>query len=222
MIFIKNVLRIRYKNDDIGKDDSFLDFQQQLIEPLLTQPYRENVDQTMTITENGDDTFSVIDQVMYQIRTNNNQISEVAKFDYSNEIVKKENIKIYLRKYYEEEKEIDINDENKVKLECNSIGDSIKSIDLNLKEYITCDKLQIRCVSQYKIKKDTINVWQMSFLTKNLKMSISAPNGYNVNFESFSLNDKFELVSRENGKLTYNYNYWVLPHSGFAWKLIKI
>ncbi len=221
--FHKNVLRIRYKNEDIGKDDSFLDFQQQLIEPLLTESYRENVNQRIIIRNinDSDDTINVEDTVSYQFRTNNNKISKNAHFDYSNEIIKKEDIKITLQKMNENEELINIDDNSKIRIEMNSDG-TVKSIDVKLQNYISCDKLQIKNQSMYKIKKDQINVWQMSHLTKNLHMLIQAPENYKINFERFSLNEKFEDLPLYTNILDYSYNYWILPFSGFAWKLIKI
>ncbi len=219
--FHKNVLRIRYKNEDIGKDDTFLDFQQQLIEPLLIKPYRENVEQIINIHDHINNILIVDDQVKYQFRTNKKQISEVAHFDYDDEIISKNDIKISLKKYNEVEEEIDINDTTQVNI---IMKDTIhiKSLDVNLKNYITCDKLTIINNSTYIISKDQINVWQMSHLTKKLKMTIFIPNGYKIDFKSFSLNKKSEDMRITNNTLLYSYNDWILPLSGFAWKLIKI
>lgn len=86
------------------------------------------------------------------------------------------------------------------------------------KKYSACDGLSINISARYKIKKDRMQSWQVSALTRGVSLMIHYPLDHDVQVTTCIIDDGKAHITDLPGYFQLRFEPWVLPGEGFCWK----
>lgn len=227
-----DIYKSLYKNTDIEKEDSFLQYMQNNIQGLISSPYREHVSSSCVISDCDDEMFLYKEKLSYTLRTmGRDQINDIVWLWTKNEIRGEASFIMTL-------KCPDFgNCSNK-----NCIGKS-KCLDgkytINLKQQVfgnevgfkdkianhvnLVDKLQVFLELEYKMKKNKLYTWKMANPTKDISINIIIPSTYEVDYFVGGLYEH-EYIYRHNeddNSIYFIRDGWMLPSDGLSFLFYK-
>jgi hypothetical protein len=211
-----SVLKAQFKNYQIDKDGSFLEYFHLHLHKFISEPYREDVstEVLMATAEDGND-FLVTDKVRYVCRASGGKIQGTVKWK-PDPTEFKEVKSLFIKVQYpaNHEKGGII---TKINVDQKKLNDGI---DESLKEYEDVDGLVVITEAVYIVEIGKFQYWQMAHPTKNCDITITYPKEYNIQFKTLVLEDVVSQITEHDGYLKFSYGTWALPQSGLAW-LIK-
>lgn len=215
-----NVLKALFKNPEIDKEGSFLNFFHKNLHKYISEPYREEVSTEVHVSRD-EDSLKIKDKVTYVCRASKGKIQNEVRWKPDDE------------EFEEVEKLI---------IEAVQHGDIIPSELLNksgsdLKEILSKpegvvvdlddelgknkakDGLRIIVTAEYKTSASRFQYWQMAHPTKNFDITITYPDDMSIQYKALFMDEVDKIETVEKGYLKLRYNSWLLPKSGIAWLL---
>ncbi len=230
-----STLKAKYKNTDIDREGSFLQYFQKRIEDYIGKPYRENVNTAMVIKEHDSnpDFFVVTDSISYICRKLGSKIQEDVR---------------WLYEHGEFEEIIDIvvilicpnsnqnNCSNSCKDRCieGRITLTKETLDkdffsntehesgyiVRLKELLPeSDKIEVQMSTIYSIRKDRFFTWAMTHPSKNINFTIIYPDAYQIQTFVGGIEPKEYSKNIKSNMYVFNHQGWFLPRTGLAYLL---
>jgi len=216
------LLKAQFKNHDIDKEGSFLNFFQLHLHHFISEPFREDVstEVLMMDSEKGENFFNVSDKVRYVCRSSGGKIQEdIGWKPDEGEFEEIKSLKITIQYPASHEisgKRITLYEEVGEDLNKALAGGVRKPIE---KEHAV-DGLIVITESEYVVEKGKFQYWQMAHPTRNFDITITYPENKTIQFKTLVLEDNVSHITQSKGYLKFNYGTWSLPQSGMAW-LIK-
>jgi len=215
-----NVLKALFKNPEIDKEGSFLNFFHKNLHKYISDPYREDVSTELHVERDGN-SLKIKDKVTYICRASKEKIqSNVRWRPDDGEFEKVEKLIIEAIPPDGTTPVVLLNESGG---DLSNILETPGGIDVNLEEklekYKDKDGLRIIVVAEYTISASRFQYWQMAHPTKNFDITIKYPDDMSIQYKALFMDgvDKIETV--EKGYLKLRYNSWLLPKSGIAWLL---
>ncbi|MEY4590487.1 MAG: hypothetical protein RL497_2563 [Pseudomonadota bacterium] len=211
-----NALKAQFKNPDIDKQGSFLQYFNSNLHKYISEPYREDVSTELFVKiENGK--LVIEDKVTYICRASNGEIQKRIRWkpdDGEFEEVTSLTVEICLPneaspKALYEKSGIDLTEDLA----------SENGVDVDLQQYINHDGLRVTVISAYKTSFSRFQYWQMAHPTKNFDITIQYPDSMKIQHKALFVDDIDKIVTTNTGYLKLRYNSWLVPQSGIAWLL---
>jgi hypothetical protein len=105
-------------------------------------------------------------------------------------------------------------------LEVHEQPDGSVCYEYDLSPYRSMDSLRVQVVATYIAHQAHFNTWRMVVPSREVELSISYPQEYELQLLPFLLDTEPFEQSDDPGSFTIAFNSWVMPKSGFAWKLL--
>ena len=245
-----NTLKAFFKDEELDREGSFLEYFTQRITQYVGEPYREGlrfiikVDKIDVDQENGT-IFKAYTRISYTCREaggiiqdkvyweiEKKEIKEIIepfvslRLKYSGsgaEQFKKEPIFSQKQPMKETQKPKYQSSEKADKTPENE-NQEIETVFLyeyDIKKYKDLDGLQVVIEGNYTFYESRFLYWNMAIPTKNVFFSVTYPNKYKLEFATFGSNPEDVVITQSEGCFSADYHYWMLPETGMAWKLLK-
>ncbi|WP_086930657.1 hypothetical protein [Agarilytica rhodophyticola] len=211
-----NILKIQFKNSQIDKDGSFLEYFHLHLHKFISEPYREDVstEVLMSHVENGEGYF-VKDKVRYVCRASRDKIqNDVSWKPDEEEFLEVKSLKVKIQYPANHEKAGEVID---LSVDQRQLSQGIK---VSLSDYASIDGLVVITEAEYTVEKNKFQYWQMAHPTKNFDITITYPKELKIQFKTLVLEDVVSQVTESEGYVKFSYGTWALPQSGLTW-LIK-
>jgi hypothetical protein len=89
-----------------------------------------------------------------------------------------------------------------------------------LAKFREIDGLYVKVVVKYTVPKDTLHTWTMSHCSKNVNVTLSFPDCYDIHVDNFGTEEAVVDQTMFAGMYTFKYNSWLLPVTGIAFHLV--
>jgi hypothetical protein len=216
-----SIVKTIYPEASIDIEGSFYRYLRQELEQYVSAPYRENVSVDMKYTLR-DGKWFVRDKVTYLCRKSGVTIQPLISWgpDSSAEFLSVTSLTIQVQyPYYHE---LRGTPETIFPSDGKSINDFPGyKISIPLDKYREIDQLVVTIVAEYEVRAERFQTWVMAHPTRNLDFTIRFPDDWEIQLEPILLDA--EIMNRgepEPGYTKVEYDSWVLPGSGLAWRLI--
>jgi septum formation topological specificity factor MinE len=210
-----NILKVQFKNSQIDKDGSFLEYFHLHLHKFISEPYREDVS-TEVLMNHSDDNIGYIvkDKVRYVCRASRGKIQkDVGWRPDEGEFLEVKSLNIKIQYPANHEKAGKIVD---LEVDQTQLASGAKVL---LSEYENIDGLVVITEAVYVVEKHKFQYWQMAHPTKNFDITITYPDNLEIQFKTLVLEDVVSQVTEDKGYLKFSYGTWALPQSGLAWLL---
>jgi hypothetical protein len=215
------VLKAFFRDPNIDKEGSFLNYFQTNLHKYISEPYREDVKAEIDLRAEEDTGLKIFDRVTYNCREAGGILqNEVVWQADPNEFLSIESLKIEVKYPYTHEKKGDI-DTLYDKKDLSSENPSDFRVAVSLEPYKNIDGLTVIMEAIYIVDKDRFQYWQMSHPTKNFDLLISFPDQYSIQVKPLVLHPELIQIGIEERYAKITYASWMLPQSGVAWRFIK-
>jgi hypothetical protein len=215
-----DVMKAFFKDADIDKEKSFLNYFHNHLHKFISEPYREDVSTELIVTEAGEGCYRCFDKVAYVCRAAAGKIQENVRWvEDKDEFAKLLNLKITAKKPGPDGGEPQsIVDLNEKQLAESRGADGCISVEEPLSKYEGMDGLCIVVQSEYLVKKHRFQYWQMAHPTRNLSFTIKYPEAFCIQYKQLVIDPSIGEITERPGYLKVKYDSWMLPMSGLAWK----
>jgi hypothetical protein len=225
-----NLLQSKFKNSEIVRDGSFLDFMQINIQSHSNTSYRENVISKSDISETANG-FLFREELSYIIKTMGDDSIKEIEWTWADNELKDKSFQVITKcptnkfnskncKCKNKDKCIDgsqILTANKEKHDNGEIGYKLK-----LDEFIeVTDDILIKLKLEYIIEKNRLFFWSMIVPSKCVNLYISFPNDYKVDSFVGGLNKSDFLEEKNANSYSFTRTGWMLPRAGIAINIYK-
>ncbi|MDA8418251.1 MAG: DUF4062 domain-containing protein [Desulfobacteraceae bacterium] len=187
--------------------------------PLLSQPYRENVEAHVAYSETGDpESLRVVDEVSYKCRSVGGSIDKAITWSFeAGEYQEMRSISIKIKKPTTGEEEVILHKEDFKDVEPEA-GFSFRhevSNDLNV------DNLLVTIKADYIITFNHFVSWEMPKLTNGFALTITYTGHLNIFHMPYLISYKDNKITRWNGFFSCKFFTCVLPNEGLGWQFFK-
>jgi hypothetical protein len=243
-----NAIKAYYKNADIALEGRFLGFLNDHIYAYIDAPYRERV--TLEIRyELEKDLFVAKDRLSYVCRKSSDKIipSIVWQSD-PDEIEEVRSLMVSVRYPRDgdgglgdpiligrlDDKGIDNNRDDKICVFDKEQGTMIvstftrssllsgKGFCINgADSYDNKDFMKVTIDAVYTVKSTHLLYWSMIYPTRDFTLVLRFPESHIIQAVSFINSAHVGELANEKGYYSFNYNSWLIPQSGVAWRLIS-
>jgi hypothetical protein len=218
---------------DIGKEGSFLQYFHSSIRGFITEPYRENASAEILCLNTKDENFFYIHDILsYACRKSGKSIQQKVRWSNDPDEIEEPKVKIVIQLPGHEDS-IVLADQTKFKFKYKGVPELFDEeqdgMDLEyhlleepLNAYSDHDGLIVRIEAEYKVRKDHLQYWTMSHLTKWLNITLRYPCTLDLELIPFIQGSKGKpLITKNSGYYRASYNQWILPGEGFCWKFVE-
>jgi hypothetical protein len=216
-----SLVKIIYPEADIGAEGSFYNYLKQRLEKYIPAPYRENVSVDMKY-ELKDGRWSVRDKVSYVCRKSGDSIQQTVGWgpDSASEFLAVTSLTIQVQYPYYHELHgqwVQI-----FPFDGKDIKDFLDyRISIPLEKYRLIDRMVVSIVAEYEVNPERFQTWVMAHPTRTLDFTLRFPETWDIQLEPILLDpDVIDRRQPEPGYTRIEYDSWVLPGSGLAWRLI--
>jgi hypothetical protein len=233
---LKNLIDRIFQAQSVGspseltREGGFLQFFHTNLRRFIDEPYRENASSLVTCAEEEDGFYRIEDVITYTCRASGGHIQK--EVGWSNEVVElKEPVVSILVRKPGSTQEYPLAGSSKFKYKYKGDetlysepvqGKVLEQLVLkeSLREYAECDGLVVSIQSTYRVRKDSLQYWQMATLTKGVKLTlVYPPDRIRVDQIASFIQPEESAVKREtDGCREIEYASWVFPDSGLSWK----
>lgn len=217
-----NVLKAQFKNPNIDKEGSFLNYFHINLHKYISEPYRQDV-MAEIFCETSGTQFRIFDKVTYTCRKSADKIQELISWKPDkDEFQELENLEIKIQYPYTHQKKgevIDLFTREQFLKECKDKPLEELGVKIPLNAYTDIDGLIVTIQSKYLVSVDKFQYWQMAHPTKNFSITIKYPKEYKLQIKPLVINEELCLRTDQPGYYNLKYDSWMLPMSGVAWCL---
>jgi hypothetical protein len=215
-IALKNLMKARFKDEAVTREDGFLDHFEKNISKYIASPYREDISSITTFFEAGD-SWLIKDKVEFVCRKAGGGIQN--SIFWSAGEAKIERVIVYIAQPNNDgyaERKIALSSEHDTEAK-----DKLAN-GYSLEAYKDVDKLKICIESIYHQNKNEPMAWTIAQPGRNVELLAVFPEGYRMIINTFLVNDN--NVDTEFGStfVRIKYKGWLLPENGFVWHLAAI
>jgi hypothetical protein len=203
------VLKAQFKDQNIDREGSFLNYLNTYLHPFIAAPYREDVSAEVICTDDGQGCWDVLDKLSFVCRASGTEFIDTVHWGIEEEgYVSVEGFKVEVR--LPQKLSVTIYDEKP------PMG---QSLTLSLKDYRE-DRLLVTMTERAKIRKDRFQFWTMAHPTKNFRIAFSFPDDHEIQIIPFVLSPELISSTKSVGYYSTKYDFWMLPESGLSWMLV--
>lgn len=187
--------------------------------PLLSQPYRENVEAHVDYSDTGDPkSLHVIDEVSYKCRAFGGSIDKSITWSFMpGEYQEMRAISIKIKK--------PTTGEERVLLHRNDFADTGPEAGFNFQHEVSddwnVDNLLVTIKADYVIPTDHFVSWEMPKLTDGFALTITYPKHLKIFHMPYLNAYEDNKVTEWPGFFSYKFYTWVLPNEGLGWQFFK-
>lgn len=242
-------IQAHFKIDEVPYEGSFLQFLYRDIYSYIGAPYRERVTLEIRYEQKGDDIFVAHDRLTYICRKSGESILPAIIWQNDpGEVEDIHELQVSVRYPQDHERQSlpivigELREGNKffvLKKDRNNSDDQMtllepsegekdgqhpiigKELRIKLGEsYDNVDRLKVVIDAVYTVRADRLLYWLMSYPTKDFSLTLKFPDSHIVQTATFINNEHVGELNHEAGFYSFNYNSWMIPQSGVAWRLI--
>ncbi len=215
------VFRTYYGYEDIDKEEGFLRYCLNHIHRYMAEPYREEIRDEIEVTCLDPARIRIRDDLSYVCRPGKEGLQDRLVWQgNAKELLEMESLYVELRpprKQAGEKRRILLGIDD---LEVHEQPDGSVCYEYDLSPYRSMDSLRVQVVATYIAHQAHFNTWRMVVPSREVELSISYPQEYELQLLPFLLDTEPFEQSDDPGSFTIAFNSWVMPKSGFAWKLL--
>jgi hypothetical protein len=244
-----NALKAHFKNTDISREGRFLGFLNDHIYAYINDPYRERVTLEIRYEEGGEGLFVAKDRLSYICRKSKDSIiSAIVWHNDPGEIEDVKSLKITVRYPQDrgelgepitigeltgeeiiifngngKEEKVEVGKEIKNLLRRESKHSLVEGDGLRIKigeSYRNIDFMKVTVDAVYVVKSSHLLYWSMNYPTRDFSLTLRFPDSYIAQAAAFINSEHVGQLADEKGYYSFNYNSWMIPQSGVAWRLI--
>jgi hypothetical protein len=215
-----NVLKALFRDQNIDREGSFLNYFHRNLHRYIADPYREDVTCEL-ITEFGDgDTWKIYDRVTYVCRKAAGGIQDAVRWIADDDEFRRVvSLKIEVQLPYHNaesgKREVLIDEKDLSDCRPNEI-----SIEASLEKFADIDGLIVVITAEYVVGAERFQYWEMAHPTRNFDISIMFPVECTIQIKPMVINPDLVLATQRAGYYKAKYDSWMLPRSGLAWRIL--
>jgi hypothetical protein len=232
-----NSLKAFFKVDDIDRKDSFLDFFHRKIQNSIGSPYREDINEILSITFSEDKKFYIIEETLsYRCRKVGDSIQDRVQWFTSREtdsdtiedfqitvqipqnFFQSSEFKARFPKISGAEKVFDMKDNKDGKL---IPREEAMGYALSLDEYTEIDELIIKFHIKYNVSIGYPIAWRITQSSKNLTITVNYPMEFKIDVNIFGMEESECVEVHRSGLYIFRYDSWLLANSGLVFHLLN-
>lgn len=214
------IYKVIFKTNQITESDSFFNYYNKNIFPIMNSPYRHDTRVNIRFDESEKHyLFRVHDKASYECKSFGGKIQERIlwaadpdEFDSIESIT----FKISDNKSTESAGDFVVLREWK-KEEIDRSPD--KRFEYLLSDFSNRESFTVEVSAVYHIKKCRFQIWKMSYPTQKFTMSVRYPEKYTLQSELLSFSRQHASKTEDPGYFEIKYDSWMLPQSGIVWQL---
>lgn len=214
-LLLTGVLKAQFKDQEIDREGSFLNYLHANLHHYIAEPYREDVTAEIIYTEGGKDAWDVFDRVTYTCRKSSAgiQTNVTSKTD-PGEYLSSDSLKVEVQFPYTHA------DRGKRVVLYEQKPELGQETIVSLEQYAREDGLIVIISEKYRISKNRFEYWTMTHPTKNFDITITYPADYEIQVKPMVLSPDLVLATEAAGYYKAKYDFWMLPESGMAWTIV--
>jgi hypothetical protein len=215
------ILKEEHRDAEVGREGGLLRYCLDHIHKYLSHPYQENVAVRISIDSPGESMLRVTESLDYLCRQAGGKFQDRIVWQAaSREVINVEDFRIELRwpkapHSAARKVEIRLDDVDRERL-----PDGGCRFAYGLEDMDVVDGLRVRMDATYLVHASSFHNWSVSEPIHNLDLEISFPSDLDLQFLPYLLCHEAGEFRQDRGLACAQYESWVLPGSGFAWKLV--
>jgi hypothetical protein len=211
-----------YYHDEGLSEGGFVRYCLSKIHGYIVTPYRDSVENHLTVEAAGPSTLRIRDHLSYVCRKARGRIQErVAWQANSLEVLQIESLSLELLRPAENGGDhqrialLGIGD-----LERTEEADGSVTYGYSLREWRHLEGLEVIFNASYTAEPAAFYTWRMMDPSEHVELSISYPTSLKMQFKPFLLEPQPTATIDDPGFFQVVFDSWIMPRSGFAWKLL--
>lgn len=212
-----------YYHDEAISDSGFVSYCLNKIHGYVVTPYRSNVHDLITINRDAAGHMRVENNLRYELRKAGGRIqSRIGWQANSQEVLQMNELTLELVSPGEGAgsgqvlKRIDIEG---FKREDEPDGSVTYTYDLE--PYKDLDGLAVKIKADYYVEPSAFYTWRMIDPSEKVELYIKYPADLKLQFKPFLLEQQPVHQIQDQGFFNINFDSWIMPRSGFVWKLLS-
>lgn len=218
-----DIFKTYYSDSDIDHEGRFLRYCLEHIHRYLMQPYRERIYDKITVKPAGPSLFRVTDKLTYACRRIDGSIqSRVFWQANSREVLKMEDLRVQLRwprGHKEADRRVILGIQD---LTEKQLHDGSLLFEYDLSQHRQVDGLVVEAEATYLVHDASFNTWRMADPSRDVELRISYPTDLKIQFLPYLIDHDPDEVQDDPGLFIARFKSWIMPKSGFAWKLLPV
>jgi len=216
-----DILKTYYQDADIDREGRFLRYCLEHVHRYVVQPYRECIDDRIKVDLLDASLLRITDTLTYKCRRAGGGIQNRVFWQAnSREVLVIEDLKMELR-WPREPKEA----RRKINFDMTELvpkhkPDGSLYFEYDLSPHSQVDGLIVKIEAVYLVHQASFSTWRMSEPSRDVELSIDYPPEYELQFLSYLLDDEPDDQRHDRGFFYSRYRSWIMPKSGFVWKLL--
>ena len=213
------IMKALFRDPDIDREGSFLNYFHQSLHRFIADPYREDVSSELVVESVAAGQVTIFDCVHYTCRRSGDSIQSHVRwgpdpYEWMN--VRDVRISVQFPQHHERmgEWELLYNSDDG-----GSIDDEEFPMEIPLKAYGAVDRLRVKVEARYEVRSDHFQYWQMAHPTRSFEFTLAHPMNHEVQVKPFVLHHAMCHISRHDRLVRVKYDSWMLPMSGVAWMI---
>jgi hypothetical protein len=218
-----NVLKALFKDQNIDREGSFLNYFHTNLHKYIAAPYRQDVtcELLCELDKLAESSWLVSERVTYICRKTAASIQKTIEWWVDpQEFVRVDSVLIEIQYPFNHpnagKTEPLIKEPN---LQQKGLNKKYE-ISVSLEKYSQIDRLIVIITSKYAVNKERFQYWQMAHPTSNFDITITYPPGNGIQVQPLGINPAFVLSNQGPGYFKMKYDSWMLPESGIAWRIL--
>lgn len=211
-----NILKAQFKDEQIDREGSFLNYFHSNLHKYIAEPYREDVtlEVICKMDENAD--FLIFDRITYVCRRSSTGIqSHIVWLVDEEEYSCIETLQIDIQYPYDHERK---GEQERMYDDVPELG---KELSIPLSDFKDVDGLIVIISSRYKANREKFQYWTMAHPSRSFQITIMFPPEMDLQVKPLVLNPELILTTVNQGYYKAKYDSWMLPESGLAWRFIN-
>jgi hypothetical protein len=216
------VFQIYYHDEQIS-DSGFVSYCLRKIHGYVVKPYRSNVHDYIRISKAGPDLLRIENDLRYVLRKAGGRIQKRVGWQANSmEVVRMDELKLDLVWPDSSEKAGQVLAHAEMKdFALNEDPDGSLSYEYSLEPYKDLDGLIVNIRAEYLVEPSAFYTWRMIDPSDRVELNIKYPSDLKIQFKHFLLEKTASHEIRGADFFHVTFDSWVMPRSGFAWKLLS-
>lgn len=215
------IFKAEHGDEDIGREDRFLRYCLDHVHKYLSSPYRENLYVDIAVEAASPSTLKIRERIDYTCRQAAGGLPDSIEWQAaSREVLSVEELKIGLRwprGHPEARPKMSLGMEQ---IERETLPGGGLRFKQDLGGLGAVDGLLVCVEAAYLVSPSTFNTWRLTEPARQVDVTISYPMDLDLQYFPCMLTCEPDTCEPGRGSLSVRFDSWVLPGSGFAWKLV--